>query len=368
MFSTQGGRMERMSQARIKGRGAVNNPAGRFEKTQTLAVDDGWSICDEPEARLDTVIRPEKTCRIISTNDSPDIPFGRSINPYKGCEHGCVYCFARPSHSYLGLSPGLDFETQIFSKPDAAKLLREAFEHGSYVPEVIALGANTDPYQPTEKKLWLSRDLLEVFLEYRHPVSIITKSTTVLRDLDLLEALAKERLAHVYLSITTLEPELARRMEPRASSPGGRLRALRVLSSAGVSTGVLTSPMIPGLNDWEMERILEASAEVGTTHAGYTMLRLPYELKGLFESWLSANYPERAQKVLNGIRAIRGGELNASEFGSRMLGAGPYAELLKQRFAAACRRFGLNQTRRVLRTDLFERPEKLGDQMSLFVG
>jgi DNA repair photolyase len=360
--------MERISQTRIKGRGAVSNPAGRFEKLQTLPVDDGWSTCGEPEPRLDTVVRPEKTCRIISSNDSPDIPFGRSVNPYKGCEHGCVYCFARPSHSYLGLSPGLDFETQIFSKPDAGNLLREAFEHDSYVPEVIALGANTDPYQPAEKKLWITRDLLEVFLEYRHPVSIITKSTTVLRDSDLLEALAKQNLVRVYCSVTTLEPELARRMEPRASSPGGRLRALGVLSEIGVSTGVLTSPMIPGLNDWEMERILEAASEAGATHAGYTMLRLPHELKGLFESWLDANYPERAQKVLNGIRGIRGGALNTTEYGSRMHGSGPYAELLKKRFAAGVKRFGLNETRRVLRTDLFERPEKQGHQMSLFAG
>ena len=360
--------MERACRTRIKGRGAVQNPAGRFEKVESIPVDDGWATCEEPEPRLDTVVRPEKTCRIISTNDSPDIPFGRSVNPYKGCEHGCVYCFARPSHSYLGLSPGLDFETQIFSKPDAARLLREAFEHSSYVPEVIALGANTDPYQPAERKLWLTRDLLEVFLEYRHPVSIITKSTTILRDADLLEALAKQRLVHVYLSVTTLDAELARRMEPRASSPKGRLRALSVLSSAGVSTGVLTSPMIPGLNDWEMERILEACAEVGTKDAGYIMLRLPYELKGLFESWLNANYPERAQKVLNAIRSVRGGAMNNSEYGTRMLGVGPYAELLKKRFEAACRRFGLNQTRRVLRTDLFERPEKPGDQMSLFAG
>lgn len=360
--------MERRQSTRIKGRGAVSNPVGRFASLETLPVNDGWTSCDEPIENFSTVVRPEITRRIISTNDSPDIPFGRSINPYKGCEHGCVYCFARPSHSYLGLSPGLDFETQIFSKPEAARLLRETFEHPSYAVEPIALGANTDPYQPTEKKLWLTRDLLEVFLEYRHPVSIVTKSTTVLRDLDLLEALARQKLVHVYVSVTTLDSELARRMEPRAASPGGRLRALRILHQAGVSTGVLTSPMIPALNDWELERILEAAAEAGVSQAGYIVLRLPHELKGLFESWLQANYPERVDRVLNGIRALRGGELNNSNFSERMTGRGPYAELLKRRFELALKRFGLNQKRLVLRTDLFERPDKPGKQLSLFGG
>lgn len=358
--------MERLEQSRIKGRGAVSNPSGRFEKHSRVAIDDGWDGDDEPEPSLRTVVTPEITKQIVSKNQSPDIPFSSSINPYKGCEHGCVYCFARPSHSYLGLSAGLDFETRIISKPRAAEALREYFERPGYDPEPIALGANTDPYQPTERKLEITRDLLKVFRDYRHPVSLVTKSSTVLRDLDLLEDLACDDLVQVYISVTTLDKELARRMEPRASSPGSRLKTLRVLGKAGIPTGVLASPMIPGLNDWELDRILEEAADVGVKSAGYILLRLPLEVKALFEGWLEANYPERSDKVLNLIRQTRGGSLYRSEFGTRMKGQGDYAAMLQRRFDLALRRFGMTQRGMQLNSHYFARPDKPGQQLGLF--
>ena len=360
--------MERRSRERIKGRGAVSNPPGRFELQSCTPVDDGWSLEDEPEPSPDTQVTPELTTRIVTENQSPDVPFSRSINPYRGCEHGCTYCFARPTHSFLGLSPGLDFETRIISKPRAAEALRTYFEKPGYQPQPIALGANTDPYQPTERKLEITRDLLKVFREYRHPVSIVTKSSTVLRDIDLLDDLARDGLTRVYLSVTTLDAELARRMEPRASSPTSRLKALRVLAKAGIPTGVLASPMIPGLNDWELEEILERAARVGVCTAGYILLRLPRELKDLFEGWLEANYPDRCSKVLNLMRQMRGGELYESQFGTRMRGRGPYAALLERRFDLTMRKVGLDTVGTPLVCDLFSLPARAGQQLRLFEG
>jgi len=352
-----------------KGRGAVGNREGRFETRRIQAVDDGWDSGDEEDAppRLATTVTPEKTRTILSRNDSPDVPFDRSINPYKGCEHGCVYCFARPTHSYLGLSPGLDFETKIFSKPEAARLLREELRRPGYRPEVIALGANTDPYQPAERDLEITRGILEALWEHRHPVGVVTKSSLVLRDLDLLAPMAKMNLAAVFLSITTLDRGLARTMEPRAAAPHRRLETIRALSEAGVPVGVLASPMIPGLNDQELERILEAAASAGARTAGYILLRLPHEVKEIFSEWLATHYPLRAGHVLSLVRQTHGGELYESEFGTRMKGSGPYAEILKRRFETACRRFGL--TRRggtPLDVSQFLVPPRPGDQPGLF--
>ena len=351
-----------------KGRGAVGNPEGRFETTRLAPGDYGWALGDEEDAPppLQTTVTPEKTRTILSRNDSPDISFDRSINPYKGCEHGCVYCFARPTHSYLGLSPGLDFETKIFSKPDAAKLLREELRRPGYRCEVIALGANTDPYQPVERDLKITRSILEVLLEHGHPVGIVTKGSLVLRDIDLLAAMAARRLATVMISITTLDRSLARRMEPRAASPERRLGTLRALSEAGIPVGVLSSPMIPGLNDAELERILEAAASAGARTAGYVILRLPHELQSIFAEWLEAHYPMRAAHVLNLVRETRGGKLYDSEFGQRMKGTGPYADLLRRRFETACRRLGLSRNRMDLDTTQFRVPPRAGDQPGLF--
>lgn len=351
-----------------KGRGAVGNPEGRFETQRLVEADYGWASGDEEDAppRLPTTVTPEQTRTILSRNDSPDISFDRSINPYKGCEHGCVYCFARPTHSYLGLSPGLDFETKIVSKPEAARLLREELRRPGYRCEVIALGANTDPYQPVERELKITRSILEVLKEHRHPVGIVTKGSLVLRDLDLLAPMAVMRLATVMISITTLDRDLARRMEPRAASPERRLATLRALNEAGVPTGVLSSPMIPGLNDAELERILEAAASAGARTAGYVILRLPHELQSIFGEWLEAHYPLRAAHVLNLVRETRGGKLYDSEFGLRMKGTGPYADILRRRFETACRRLGLTGSRLELDTTQFRVPPRAGDQPGLF--
>lgn len=351
-----------------KGRGAVGNPEGRFETTRRAPGDYGWASGDEEDSppRLPTTVTPEKTRTILSRNDSPDISFDRSINPYKGCEHGCVYCFARPTHSFLGLSPGLDFETKIFSKPDAARLLREELRRPGYRCEVVALGANTDPYQPVERDLKITRGILEVLQEHRHPVGIVTKGSLVLRDIDLLAPMAAQRLATVMISITTLDRGLARRMEPRAASPERRLQTLRALTGAGIPAGVLSSPMIPGLNDQELERILEAAASAGARTAGYVILRLPHELQSIFAEWLQAHYPLRAAHVLNLVRETRGGKLYDSEFGERMKGTGPYAEILRRRFETACRRLGLSRARLELDTTQFRVPPRAGDQPGLF--
>src|SRR5262245_12012218 len=331
-------------------------------------MDYGWDAPDDGEPpRLETSVTPEKTRTILSRNDSPDVPFDRSINPYKGCEHGCVYCFARPTHSYLGLSPGLDSETRIFSKPDAARLLREELRRPGYRPEVIALGANTDPYQPVERDLRITRDILEVLWEHRHPVGIVTKSSLVLRDRDLLASMARENLAAVFLSITTLDPKLARTMEPRAATPARRLETIRSLSEAAVPVGVLASPMIPGLNDAELERILEAATAAGARTAGYILLRLPHEVKEIFSDWLRAHYPLKAAHVLSLVRQTHGGKLYESGFGTRMKGKGPYAELLERRFATACGRLGLQRKGGApLDVSRFRVPPRPGDQPGLF--
>jgi DNA repair photolyase len=351
-----------------RGRGAVSNRQGRFEVDERSRFDDGWGSLDEPVPPLETTVTPEPIRRILTRNDSPDIPFDRSINPYRGCEHGCVYCFARPSHSYLGLSPGQDFESRIISKPDAPAALRDELDHPRYEPAVIALGANTDPYQPAERQHRITRSILEVLAAYRHPVTIVTKSAGILRDVDLLAEMARARLASVLVSITTLDRKLARRMEPRAAAPQRRLDTVRELTAAGVPAGVLASPMIPALNDHELEAILEASKAAGARAARYLVIRLPHELKGLVSEWLDTHYPERAERVLNLIRGLRGGELYDSRYGVRMRGEGPYADLLAQRFAVAARRLGLDGPMPALDTSQFERPGRPGDQLSLFGG
>ena len=344
-----------------KGRGAVGNPAGRYERYQYVDRSE-----DDERERPKTVVVPDSTRSILSRNDSPDVPFDVSINPYRGCEHGCIYCFARPTHAYLGLSPGLDFETRIFSKPKAAELLRGELSQKSYVSQTIALGANTDPYQPVERELGITRSILEVLSEHDHPVSIVTKSELVLRDRDILGPMAKRNLASVFVSITTLDPELARRMEPRASAPERRLETLRGLRAEGIPCGVLASPMIPALNDSELERILKEASLAGAETAGYVLLRLPLELKDLFSEWLEAHYPAKAKHVEALVRETRAGALYQAEFGTRMRGTGPYAELLEKRFRAARAKYGLDRPRPPLDTSRFRRPARSGDQMQLF--
>jgi DNA repair photolyase len=327
-----------------KGRGALSNPTGRFEHHQREAVDDGWYQEEVPDF-IPTSIEPDRARSVIARNDSPDIPFEQSINPYRGCSHGCVYCYARPSHSYLGLSPGLDFETKLFYKKEAGKVLEEELAKPGYVCKPITLGANTDPYQPIERRMRVTRGILEVLARCRHPVTIITKSALVLRDLDLLTDLAKHGLAGVAVSITTLDAELKRVMEPQTASPRARIEAVRKLNEAGVPTGVMVAPVIPALTDHEMEAILEAAAAAGARWAGYVLLRLPHEVKDLFREWLAAHYPDRAEHVMALVRQMRGGKDYDSSFGTRMRGTGPVAELLRNRFQIACRRLGLGSTR-----------------------
>lgn len=352
---------------RIKGRGAGYNPEGRFESRSREDFDDGWPL-DEPLPPLETTLLVDHAKSIIARNHSPDVGFSQSINPYRGCEHGCIYCYARPSHGYLGLSPGLDFETKLFYKPDAARLLEQELRKPGYECATISLGANTDPYQPVERKLGITRSLLEVMLRFNHPVGIVTKGAALLeRDLDLLTGLARRQLAMVAVSITTLDPELKRELEPRAASPQARLRALKLLSAAGVPTMVMASPMIPFVNDAELERILEAAAEAGVRQAAYIPVRLPYEVKDLFREWLQRRVPLKAAHVMSLIQQMRGGRDNDPRFGSRMRGEGPYADLLAQRFRLACRRLGLNGSERRLRLDCsqFRVPPQAGDQLGL---
>jgi len=353
--------------AQAHGRGARSNRAGRFERARVEPRDEPDPVLDGAEPPpLVTTVTPEVTRTIISTNDSPDIPFDRSINPYRGCEHGCVYCFARPTHAFLGLSPGLDFETRLFSKPDAARLLREELRRPGYACRTIALGANTDPYQPIERRLGITRAVLEVLAEHRHPVTVVTKSALVVRDLDLLAAMARDRLASVMVSIATLDGALARRMEPRAATPARRLETLRALAAAGVPTGVLASPMIPGLNDAEVEAIVAAAAGAGAASADYVVLRLPLEIKDLFREWLESQVPLRAGRVLALVRDLRGGRLYDPAFGARMRGEGPIADLLRRRFEVARRRHGLTARPAPLETGLFRVPPRAGDQGRLF--
>jgi DNA repair photolyase len=352
-----------------KGRGASYNPKIRFESSELDPFDDGWGSLAAAQAEAPpppTEVRPDVSRSVIVRNASPDIPFEQSINPYRGCEHGCIYCYARPSHAYLGLSPGLDFETKIYAKFEAASLLERELARPGYRCQPIALGSNTDPYQPQERRLGITRAIIEVLARCRHPVTIVTKSAAVLRDLDLLAPMAAEGLAAVAVSVTTLDSALARTLEPRAAAPHRRLQALRELSRAGVPATVMAAPMIPGLNDHELEAVLEAAVDAGASHAGYVLLRLPHELRELFTAWLEAHAPLRAEHVLSLIRQCRGGRLNDPSFGSRMRGQGAYAELLGRRFALAKRRLGLDRARPPLRTDLFEPPVVDRGQLRLF--
>ncbi len=351
-----------------KGRGAVGNPTPRFDREARIATDDGWGGAEEPPPRLDTVYARDSARSIIASNDSPDIPFDHSINPYRGCEHGCIYCFARPTHAYLGLSPGLDFESRIFVKEDAPALLARELRKPSYVCQTIALGANTDPYQPIERKLGLTRRILEVLRDFSHPVGVVTKSALVLRDIDILADMAQRRLVSVAVSLTTLDRGLARSLEPRAATPERRLETIAALAGAGIPTAVLTAPMIPALNDAELERLLEAAAERGATVAGYVLLRLPLEVAPLFEEWLATHVPGKAKHVMALIRESREGKAYRAEWGKRLRGTGPYAEMLRRRFERACRRLGLNERRATwhLDTTLFRPPPQPGDQLALF--
>lgn len=349
-----------------KGRGAVSNPTGRYEPETRHAIHDGWDISDDAPP-LRTTVTEEIPRTAIAYNDSPDIPFDRSINPYRGCEHGCVYCYARPSHARYGLSPGLDFESRLFAKRDLADVLVRDLAKPGYAPRPITLGANTDPYQPIERERRDTRSVLEVLARCGHPVVIITKSALVRRDLDILSDMARKNLCAVAVSVTTLDRELARRMEPRAATPPRRLETIAALAAAGVPATVMAAPMIPFLNDWELERILEAAAGAGAREAGYTLLRLPLELKDLFSEWLEAHAPDKAKHVLNQLRECRKGQLNVSAFGKRMRGRGTYAELLADRFRLACQRFGLNERDDApLDCSRFRPPVPPGGQFSLF--
>src|SRR5277367_3616834 len=352
---------------RRKGRGAASNDSGRFEAESRVTFDDGWGMADEEPLPLTTTLTVDTTRTIIARNDSPDIGFDRSINPYRGCEHGCIYCYARPSHAYLGLSPGLDFESRLFYKPQAASLLAAELRKKGYACRPIALGSNTDPYQPVERRLGITRSILEVLRAFRHPVTIVSKSTLIQRDLDILAEMAKEKLAVVTISVTTLDRALARVMEPRASTPERRLETIAALAKAGIPAGVLSAPMIPALNDAEMERILERAQAAGAKSAGYTMLRLPLELKALFREWLEAHFPDKAAHVLSLVAQAHGGRLYDSAWSKRMTGTGPYADMLRLRFDRASRRLGFDQrTTSPLDTTRFRPPRRTGDQLSLF--
>jgi DNA repair photolyase len=348
-----------------RGRGALSNATPRFETEIRNPEDGGWDLPEEiPPLR--TQLTREYAKGIITRNDSPDIPFERSINPYRGCEHGCVYCFARPTHAFLGLSPGLDFETKILAKTNAARLLERELSAQGFVPKTIAIGTNTDPYQPAERKEQVMRQVLEVLARTNHPVTIVTKSALILRDLDLLAPMAEKGLAKAAISVTTLDPALARKMEPRAASPARRLETLRRLAGAKIPTAALVAPVIPAINDAEIEVILTRASELGAMEAGYILLRLPLEVSDLFTEWLHAHFPDRIKRVLSLMRSTRDGKLYDSRFGARMTGSGAYALMIKRRFEAAAARLGLAQSRAPLRCDLFRPPTRGGEQMRLF--
>jgi len=350
---------------RRRGRGARSNHTGRFEAERREAFDDGWEGLGDLDA-FKTEVHEEPARTIITRNDSPDISFDRSINPYRGCEHGCVYCYARPTHCFLGHSAGLDFETKLYAKTDAAKLLERELAHPRYAPETIALGTNTDPYQPIERERKITRQVLEVLERTGHPVGIVTKSALVVRDIDILERMAARGLAKVALSVTTLDRRIARAMEPRAPTPTKRLEAVRQLSQAGIPTSVMIAPIIPALTDPEIERILEAAHAAGAREAGYVLLRPPLEIKELFREWLETEFPDRAERVIHLLQSMHGGRDYVAEFGVRQRGRGPYADQISMRFRLACKRLGLNADRRTLRTDLFAAPVLAGQQMRLF--
>jgi DNA repair photolyase len=350
---------------RRKGRGAHSNATGRYEPLARVAFDDGWQRLDDLPA-FKTSVTVDATRTVITRNDSPDISFDRSINPYRGCEHGCVYCFARPTHAFLGLSPGLDFESKLFAKPDAPRLLERELSASGYQPRTIAIGTNTDPYQPIEREYRVMRGILEVLERCGHPVGIVTKSALILRDLDILTRMAERNLVKVALSVTTLDPKLARLMEPRAATPARRLEALRQLAAAGVPTAVMVAPVIPAINDSEIERILDTAAALGVKGAGYVLLRLPLEVRDIFREWLMANFPDRYRHVFKLVRDMRGGQDYDATFGQRMTGSGPIAWMIGRRFEAACEKLGLNAATSKLTTEHFAPPHRAAKQLSLF--
>ncbi|MDJ0840509.1 MAG: PA0069 family radical SAM protein [Acidobacteriota bacterium] len=351
----------------FKGRGAVSNPEGRFEKETIDPFDDGWGTLElEPPPIPKTTVNPDHNRSILTRNNSPDIPFDQSVNPYKGCEHGCIYCYARQSHSFLGLSPGLDFETKLFRKVNAAAQLEKVLRNPRYQVKPVTLGSNTDPYQPVEKQERVTREVLEVLAAFKHPVGILTKSALVLRDLDLLAEMAKLDLVRIAVSVTSLDNHIARIMEPRAAAPQRRIETIRALAEAGVPVGVNVAPIIPALTDTEVERILEKAAEAGADAAMYILVRLPYEVKDLFREWLHQHFPDRAEHVLSLLRQMRGGKENDPRFGARMRGEGPYAQLLRNRFHLACKRLGLVRREWNMAVHHFKPPPRAGDQMNLF--
>jgi len=352
--------------ASARGRGARSNSSGRFEALAHEAFDDGWSEADNTPTPLRTTLTPERARTIIARNNSPDVGFDRSINPYRGCEHGCIYCYARPSHAYVGLSPGLDFESRLFFKADAARLLAREISKPSYKVGPIHIGGNTDPYQPSERRVQVTRQLLEVLERAAHPLSIISKSAMIARDADILGRMGQRNLARVAISITTLDRKLARLMEPRAATPERRLTAMTALSAAGAPTIVMFAPVIPGLNDHELEAVLERAAQAGAVGAGYVVLRLPREIKDLFREWLEAQVPDRARRVMSLVRQMRDGRDYDPEWGKRMKGEGPIADILAKRFSIAKRRFGLDRPSTPLDLGQFRRPAGRDDQLDLF--
>lgn len=350
----------------VKGRGSISNRTPRFEQYERTPIDPGWPSTPEAPAKPATRVSLEAAKSIISRNDSPDIQFEQSINPYRGCEHGCIYCYARPTHAYLNHSPGLDFETKLYAKSNAADILRKEFSKPSYVPKLIALGTNTDPYQPIERRLRITESVLAVLEEFNHPVAITTKSASVVRDIDLLARMAGKNLVRVYLSIGSFDRTLVRTLEPRASTPDARIEALRRLSRAGIPTGVIVAPVIPALTDHDVEKILFSAKDAGAKDAAYVLLRLPREVAGLFDEWLAGHYPLKRAHVLNMVRQMRDGKIYDSDFRTRMKGTGVFAQLLEQRFKRACAKAGLNQTRHPLETALFSRPAQEQPQLRLF--
>ena len=347
------------------GRAAGTNPDVRFDRYHAEAVDDGWAR-DEPLPVLRTEVREEVARSVIARNTSPDLSFDRSINPYRGCEHGCIYCFARPSHAFLGLSPGLDFETKLVARPNAAAQLRKELSHARYAPKIIAIGTNTDAYQPIEKKREIMRDVLQVLSDFNHPVGIVTKGTLIARDIDILAPMAAKGLVRVGISITTLDPKTSRVMEPRVPSPAARLRTIKNLTAADIPVRVMVSPVVPALTDHELETILKAAADAGAVAASSIVLRLPREVAGLFRDWIETHFPDRAARVMGRVRELHGGKDYDPAFGKRMVGQGEWAAMMQQRFKLATRRLGLDRSLPPLRTDLFTRPPAAGDQLSLF--
>ncbi|MCG8378919.1 MAG: PA0069 family radical SAM protein [Proteobacteria bacterium] len=356
----------KIKEKKIKGRGSLSSPDGRYLGFSREEVDDGWDS-EHEQQKITTTVSIEKSKTIIARNQSPDIPFEQSINPYRGCEHGCIYCYARPSHAYFDLSPGIDFETKLFVKTKAAGLLKQELASASYQCSPIALGTNTDPYQPIERQYKITRQIIELLNKHNHPLTIVTKSGLVERDIDLLTPMAEKNLVQVFISITTLDTELMRKMEPRATAPYKRLQTIKCLVDAGIPTGMMFAPVIPVINDYELENILEKSADAGAINAGYVLIRLPYEIKSLFREWLDTHYPLKTSHVMNMIKDIRGGRENDPEFHSRITGKGVFATLIKNRFNKTCKRLGLNSNQNtVLDTSQFIKPVLSGQQISLF--